>query len=417
MLFFSWPGLPSELHYLLPIYPVPFIAAGLFASWLRQRWRQVAIALLVLSAVAQVWIWGQLLGFVSKTATPGGFGVPLAIQLEATSLAEAQFKQYDAREVLIAGVGQRPLAEDFPAIYDVLLHDVPHRFVDVSQTAVFPNATTVIFLDPLAGDGAALYQAAATEMERIPLRRGEGELQVLVVGETAVSPTYTFDPPHILTNWAAFAGYDAPMLHDDGTASWQVYWYTGEVSTQDFHLYNHLLNEDGERITQVDTAVFAANQWQPGDLVISHVRMPWSANGVTMRSGMYSYPGLTAVQVFDIAGNPTSDAIEIPLPMPTVTVASEGFTEPIRTPVASSLEAALINLAQVATAEEEAVVFDQIWENADQLGFSLYDSVGNKVSVSSGDWALIHRIRLRVNGQIVDYNIIDPDNIFILMRE
>ncbi|MCP5096315.1 MAG: hypothetical protein GY943_12255, partial [Chloroflexi bacterium] len=47
MLFFSWPGLPSELHYLLPIYPVPFIAAGLFASWLRQRWRQVAIALLV----------------------------------------------------------------------------------------------------------------------------------------------------------------------------------------------------------------------------------------------------------------------------------------------------------------------------------------------------------------------------------
>ena len=316
IIFFTYPGLPSELHYLLPIYPVPFIAVGVYVSWLRQKLRRIAIGLILLSAVAQVAIWGMLLGFVSKTATPGGFGVPLAMQLEATSLAEAQFASHNAREVLIAGDGQYPLAQDFPAIYDVLLHNVPHRFVDVTDTAVFPDATTIIFLDPLAGDGAALYQAAAKESDTIPLRQGEGELQVLVVEETAVSPAYPFDPPHILTNWAAFAGYDDPILHDDGTASWHIYWHTGETSNEDFHLFNHLLNANGERVAQADTAVFAATQWQSGDLVVSHARLPWSDEGVTMRSGMYSYPGLTAVQVFDIAGNPTSDAIKITLPAP-----------------------------------------------------------------------------------------------------
>jgi hypothetical protein len=315
ILIFSWPVLPSELHYLLPTYPVTFIAVGIGVSRLRLRWRQTAMVLLLLSAVAQVWVWGQLLGFVSHTFTPGGFGVPLAMQLDATSLAETQFTNNHARELLIAGKGEHPLADDFPAVYDVLLHNVPHRFVDVSHTAVFPNATTVIFLDPSAGDGAALYQAAAANIDHIPLRQGEGELQVLVMGKTAVSPTYPFDPPHILTNWAAFTGYDAPILHNDGSASWHIYWYTGEVSNIDFHLYNHLLDENGNQIAQMDTAVFSANQWQSGDLVVSHIRIPWSDDGVTMRSGMYSYPELTAVQVFDIAGNLTADAIEIALPM------------------------------------------------------------------------------------------------------
>ncbi|MCA9928463.1 MAG: hypothetical protein KC419_08300, partial [Anaerolineales bacterium] len=122
-----------------------------------------------------------------------------------------------------------------------------------------------------------------------------------------------FDPPHILTNWAAYAGYDAPRLHEDGTAAWRIYWYTGERTGIDFHMFNHLMAASGERMAQADTAVFAAEQWQPGDMVVNVVRFPWSDAVGTIRSGMYSYPDLTPVLVFDVAGNPAADAVEIPI--------------------------------------------------------------------------------------------------------
>ena len=314
ILFFSWPSLPSELHYLLPIYPVPYIAVGVFLTRLSISWRRVAQGALILTAVAQILIWGQLLAFLGTNWTPNGFGTPLAMQLAATDLAQAWLMETGASEILIAGKGERPLVQDFPAIYDVLLHNVPHRFVDVQETAVFPAKPTVIFLDPSAGYGASLYQQAATESRSVPLREGEGELQLLRLEETAVMPQYPFAPPHILTNWAAFAGYDNPILHNDGTASWHFYWYTGEPTTTEFHLFTHLLDAEGNRIGQKDTAVFDATQWQQGDLVISHMRLPWPENSVAIRSGMYTFPDLTPISIFDIAGNPTNETLEISLP-------------------------------------------------------------------------------------------------------
>ncbi len=316
MLFFSWPSLPSELHYLLPIYPVPYIVVGIFLARLPISWRRVAQGVLILTAVSQVWIWGQLLTFLAVNWTPGGFGVPLAMQLEATNLARTRLAETDSREILIAGEGELPLAQDFPAIYDVLFHDVPHRFVNVGETAVFPAESTIVFLDPSAGYGATLYKQAAMAVETVPLREGEGALQVLRLAETAVTPQHRFDPPHILTNWTAFAGYDDPILQDDGTASWHLYWYAGEATTTDFHLFNHLLDADGNRIKQVDTAVFDATQWQQGDLIISHMQLPWNDDIVTIRSGMYTFPHLDPVLIFDVAGNPTNDGLEIPLSQP-----------------------------------------------------------------------------------------------------
>jgi hypothetical protein len=160
-----------------------------------------------------------------------------------------------------------------------------------------------------------LYLASAAEVVQIPLRAGEGMLQVLVMPETAVPvPDHAIEPPAILTNWAAFLGYDTPQMNDDGTADWRVYWSSGEPSNNDYHLFNHLLDADGSRIAQFDSSLFSASQWRPNDTIITQSRLNWPDNATIMRIGMYQYPSLDPVLVFDVAGNPYADSLDINLP-------------------------------------------------------------------------------------------------------
>lgn len=75
-------------------------------------------------------------------------------------------------------------------------------------------------------------------------------------------------------------------------------------------------------------------------------------------------------------------------------------------------------LAAAETPEEEAAAFEQIWSNANELGFSALDAEGESLPVSSPDFpARLHAIDLRVNGETYRHTLIEPENIFILMRE
>jgi len=321
ILLFSLPQLPVFLHYLLPVFPAQYIAAGAVFGWLACRrgglWRGVGWILLSGSALAQVWVWVGLLTFAAERATPGGLGVPLAFQQRAAALAKKMMLEEGAAEVLIAGDGESVETDAFPAIYSVLLRSVPHRFVDVARSAVFPESGTVVLLDPAAGRGAELYQAAAAREERVALRQGEGMLQILALPEgSAPVPEAIFDPPQILTNWAAFWGYDLPVTRGSDTAIWRVYWYAGGPTPVDYHMFNHLIDSRGMMVSQMDAPVFAPNQWHERDVVVSHFELSWPAvanQPLTLRTGMYSYPDLENVLIFDVAGNPYTDAIELTL--------------------------------------------------------------------------------------------------------
>jgi len=319
LLLFSWPRLPRALHYLLPMYPVPFILAGIGAAWL---WRRIVVSAgrwalwggVIGGALLQIWIWGALLQFVSQTATPGGFGVSLQRQLAATARVVEQMQASGAAELLIAGAGDNPAEESFPAVYDVLLREWPHRFVDGRETAVFPAAPAVVLISPEAPAAVELYRRAAAREILLPLRAGEGALTVMTLSAAQPQPEIPFAMPHILTNWAAFAGVDAPQETAGGEMRWQVYWYAGERADVDFHLFNHLLDGEGNRLAQADTAVFPARQWQDGDLVITRLTLPLLPAVESVRMGMYRYPELEPVLVFDVAGNPTADGVTVPLP-------------------------------------------------------------------------------------------------------
>jgi hypothetical protein len=330
-LFFLWHSTPVFLHYFIATMPAQYIAAGVafsrIPSGLTHLWPSIggsakrfvcigAWAILIATIFAQLWASATLTSYVGKTATPGAFGVPLAMKLEAADRARAMLAETAAAEILIAGEGESPRLDAFPAEWDVLLRDVPHRFVDVGHSALFPAEAAVVLLDgrdktpPWTGD---LYQQAASTSQEISLRPGEGSFYVLTLARDArPQPSEPLDPTHLLANWVNLLGSDQIQRLDPETGLWQVHWRTGDnPDPAQYQFFNHLIDENNVRIGQSDEAAFAPWQWTSGDTIISRFLIPLpetAAAPLTMRVGMYHFPSLENVPLLDEAGNPYVDA-------------------------------------------------------------------------------------------------------------
>ena len=325
-LFFLLFPVPAVLHYLLPSYPVPFIA-GAIGFWLllrvlerapRGRLLSAAAWLLLLVALSlQLWGHARLNQLAAIEATPGGLGTPLGLRLVAAELARAvQLRQ--GGEILIASAGENPELDETAAIYEALLAGAPHRYVDVRRSALFPGEPAVVLLAAglAAAEGAApIYLQNAEDIQRVPLRRGEGEVKILALGPAPL-PAIVLEEPLLFANWVRLTGYDPLQSAAAGKARWALYWHPGDnPDPADYHFFNHLLDARGERIAQADAAAFAPWQWQAGDTVISvfEIGLPAeAARPLTMRTGLYRYPSVENVPVLDVAFNPTSDAVDLP---------------------------------------------------------------------------------------------------------
>lgn len=325
LLVLSLPGLPAAIHYLLPALPAAYVAGGVaFSALLARaaRWRWAAWAVLGGSAAAQAAVWLALIAFVGGRATPGGYGTPVHFHLQAASGARQIVEGDGAAEVLVAGLSEDATTDEFAAVYDVLLDGVPHRFVNVGRSAVFPDAGAAVILGPqAAGGGSEAYRRTADRERVIPLRTGDGALGLLwLPAAAAPPPAIALPAPISFANRVSLMGYDALIQSEAAAAGWQIYWRpAGGPAAADYHFFNHLIDGRGERVGQEDAAAFSAPQWRAGDTVISFFRLPWTGvlrPPLTMRTGMYSYPDLVPVPVLDAAGNPAADAAELPLPAP-----------------------------------------------------------------------------------------------------
>lgn len=329
-LFFVYQGTPLFIHYLIATLPAPYVAAGvLFAALLRRARRATAAGGIVTAAawtalagtaVLQVVATALLLSFVAGRATPGGFGTPLFMQLAGAQQAGQWVAAQGAAEILIAGRSESAEHDEFAAVYAVLLRGTPHRLVDVTRSALFPAQPAVVLLHPEAAGAAGLYRQAAVSTAEVPLRPGEGSLQLwLLPAQAAPAPEFSFEPPHLLANWVTLLGYDARVQDDGNEISWRLHWRTGTPAATDYHFFNHLLDSQGQRLSQDDAAAFAARQWREGDVVVSHftlTRNETAALPLTMQSGMYTYPVIENVPFLDVAGNPYSDRVIILLSSP-----------------------------------------------------------------------------------------------------
>lgn len=332
-LFFLRQSTPIFIHYFIPTLPAQYILAGVFAGWLGTHRLQitryhflpaihrlpfaVTWIFLLATAVYHLTAWGTLLRLLGREATPGGFGMPLAMQLQAVSEVQHLVGETHAAEVLLGGAGETPDLDEFPAVFHTLLRDLPHRFVDGRRSALFPAQAAVVLLqnDPAVQELGQVYLGQASQAAAVPLRRGEGELLIVAIpGQAAPNLDVLFSETYLFSNWVTLLGYRWQAAEE--TAVYDLTWQTGaNPDPERYHFFNHLLDEQGRRIAQDDAPAFAPWQWRAGDVVISRFQLTWQETAVPalLRTGMYRYPSVEPVLLLDVAGNPYADAAEIRL--------------------------------------------------------------------------------------------------------
>ncbi len=327
ILFFTPHTFPVFPHYFILLFPAPYLLSGIglnavLARW-RTRWQRIALWLLPLVIVGgQAWLSLALLRFVGTQNTPGAFGTPLGRLIESAEAA----KRLGSEDVLILSHGADPNIDTIPAVFDALLRGVPHRFIDGGTTAVFPAGSATVILWPGDYTSVDLYRlwGGGQWSDTVSLRAGEGEVRFAVGSGVTLAIPRPRAASALLNN-------GAELLGSGGDATrWELWWLApGPVEGENYHVFAHVLDANGERIAQADQATYVSHAWRSNDLVVNYFVLAGPVlerggvpdlirpgQGVTVRAGMYAYPSLAPAVVLDAAGDPAGEWIEFPLPKP-----------------------------------------------------------------------------------------------------
>ncbi len=308
---------PLFLHYFLILLPAPYLLIGLLVGRLATQrvLRALLIGGVIIIAIAQSYAMVTLQQFVATRPTPGGAGIPIGYYESIVNQAKIALSNDHGAEIVINTVGADPQVDEYPAIFDFLLNDVPHRFVDVAQSMrVYPQQPNVqIDYSPAA---SLTGMPVRDQVSTIDLRVGEQPAQIYQSSGN-VTPCETTSS----TRWAngtTFLSAKVDPLIAGQSSLIHVCVRLGQNSPSiDYHWTNQLFDQTGKRWAQVDSAGFASRSWRAGDVILFafQIDLPSDlpAGDYKLRVGQYTYPDIASVPVLDVMNNPRSDAIEIPV--------------------------------------------------------------------------------------------------------
>jgi hypothetical protein len=126
------------------------------------------------------------------------------------------------------------------------------------------------------------------------------------------------------STWASgvqLLGYRTEKAPSEALVRGYLLWRTGESSWrppegQELHWFHHLLSREDERgWGQYDSAPWPSHNWNAGDRVLTtfaiEVVEGAPEQGLLLRVGQYTYPGMENVPVVDEAGNPSAYALDL----------------------------------------------------------------------------------------------------------
>jgi len=318
-LLFIWHSTPVFPHYFILLYPWPYVLVAMFIVWLAQhhpRWRVAGWggALIAVIAVAQIYGYLSIMQFVAGRNTPGGYGTPVGLTLQAVQSAEQMAREMKG-SILVLADGDNVDADEVASIWDVLVDPAfAPRAVDRRQAMVYSSApAAVVYAPGASGEGNVTH---------IPLRRGEGEYSLVQWsgGDVPTAKARSVSPigPD---RWANGVQLLAAQLSGDvragGKFRWQLTWhvYSPPPPGVDYHWTNQLYDAAGKRVGQMDGVGFPARSWRVGDTVVTWFEVPVAPDappGVyTMHVGMYTYPDIKTVPVVDGPGYVEVGPVEI----------------------------------------------------------------------------------------------------------
>ncbi|MBN1313275.1 MAG: glycosyltransferase family 39 protein [Anaerolineae bacterium] len=318
ILAFTWQWTPVQLHYLIPMMPAAYILFGVGFDALCRRGQSPAVRRGIIATgsvvtgvvvVLQVVMFAGLIRFLDTHFTPGGFGTPLHLLMDVRS---AILEQSPA-DVLIVSEGEIPDYDQEPAVWSVLLDRVPDvRAVDGRRTVVVPagDALELVLLSPtIESSPPGDYWRRSYGGEIFPQRPGDSVYLLRAVdGSSLAAQTVTVDPVR-LANGAVLEGYarDGRIL----VLAWRL---TGPTD-QDYQVFAHLLDGDGNRIDQADRSSWPGCYWREGDTLYLWFELDDLPDAALVRTGMYTFDEekIINVDILDVAGNPAGQFVDVPL--------------------------------------------------------------------------------------------------------
>ena len=338
VLFFLRHSTPVYPHYLIILYPAPYLIVAVLTveavRWARGRGKIVAtglplaLAVLLIGIAAwQVYLTLAWYRFVDTHSTSGGHGAPVKYVMRAAGTVRRLADEVGNPQVIILANGDDPAYASAPAVFQFVLgHGLSLRFVDAQQALVFPDSEldTVYCLTPDAESTPAVAWldrfAVALPAEEVLVRGGPQTYRFYRLPAGA--------PKHIASEIASggepttFAnGVKLLKQQSSGealpgqTVRLFLWWISPPApANTDYHFFNHLVDAEGRRWGQRDGPGYPARYWQAGDLIASWFDVEIAADAppgdLRVRTGMYTYPDVAGVPVVDEQGQPASDAVE-----------------------------------------------------------------------------------------------------------
>jgi hypothetical protein len=308
-------------HYLIPLYPAPYLALSILlvdlghwaASWSKTHatrtfvgaLHRVGGAYLVLLVLWQSTLSLSIHAFVNVHHTPGGIGTPIRIYRDVVTKINKYTQAWNNRNIVVLCPGDQPRWDACPAVFSFLAsRSFEIRLADYNKALVFPqsNADTLILLTPGESIAKTELPRYATELaqERVSLRENAGafEFYRLPSGYAPLPPVRPSGTPVHLENGTSLLGYD---LISDITPGQPVrlalYWHIGDVPAeppaQGYSITTNLVGPDGRRYGQQDGSGQRVGLWQAGDTLISWFDIDLASDAplesLQLRVGMYVY--------------------------------------------------------------------------------------------------------------------------------
>ncbi len=287
------------------------------------------MTLLVIIAVAQAYQVITLQQFVATRPTPGGMSVPIGYYEQLVSQARDALRHSGGAEIIVNTHGSNPNVDEAPAIFDFLLNDVPHRFVDVGQAMQLYPALSHIQID-YAPDGTLPATDGRRELlSQVTLRATESPAAIYRVEGVANSPCEVLarqqdgaTTPARWSNGVSLLSTQIDPMKPGEKAALRVCLKIVQLvrtrpAAEEYHWTAQLWDKAGRRWAQVDDNGYPSRYWRAGDVIIQlltlDVPSDVPAGDYVLRVGQYTWPDVKPVLTIDVLGNPQSDAAEIPV--------------------------------------------------------------------------------------------------------
>jgi len=332
-------------HYLIPLYPAPYLALAIavvdLIRSLRRRFSQsrwlctAGACLLGVLVVWQSYLSLSIYAFVEQHHTPGGMGTPIRIYNQVMHTMRQNADASGNSQVVVLCQGDDPRSAECPAVFQFLTsRDLDLRLADKNASLLFPQSErdTLVVLTPgesIAGE-ALPNHAERLVGQRVALRENVGAYTFyrIPAAYAPQPPQQPLGTPVRLANGVSLLGYQiggtlAPGQVVRLALYWRVDALPADPPAQGYSFANHVVATDDQRYGQQDGPGQRLGLWRTGDTIISWFDIALQAEApeppYRLRTGMYTFvppDQFTTVPLVDREDEPTATTTDWQLVSP-----------------------------------------------------------------------------------------------------